>query len=106
MAGFWDRIVELSDGDGRFELSRDGTRLEYHLGAPYNRVFSFVEPLDELEARLSSQEYGLASAGSGVSPIGLFAIHVWEAALTANDGEDLMRLEVSGIRTFRREGSK
>jgi hypothetical protein len=95
----------LEDGDGHFEVVGAGSEalLRYRLGPPYDRSFEFVQPLDEIAARIASRQYRQSAAGSGVAPLSLFTIHVWEMALTAPEGHTMMELSNGGVRTFKPE---
>ncbi len=95
----------LEDGDGHFEVVGAGSEalLHYCLGPPYDRSFKFVQPLDKIAARIASRHYGQSAAGSGVTPLSLFTIHVWEMTLTAPEGHTMMELSSGGVRTFKPE---
>jgi hypothetical protein len=95
----------LRDGDGRFEVAGSGpeARLRYRLDPPHDRVFEFVEPLNQIAARIASRSYRQSAAGSGATPLSLFTIHVWESALTAPEGHTMMEMGSGGVRTFNPE---
>ncbi|MCG2620739.1 hypothetical protein LVY72_02300 [Arthrobacter sp. I2-34] len=97
-----EQIDGLSDGDGHFEVAGSGaaTRLRYQLDPPYDHAFEFIEPWSVIEERITVG-YVRSAAEVGVAPLSLFAVHVWEAALTAKDGESLMKLRLGGVSTFR-----
>jgi hypothetical protein len=61
----------------------------------------FVEPLNQIAARVASRSYRQSAGGSGVTPLGLFTIHVWESALTAPDDHTMMEMGGGGVHTFK-----
>lgn len=102
METFRKQVDGLKDGDGHFEVVRSGPdfRLQYHLDSPYSRVFDFADSLDEIAERVFGSHYTRSAVEAGVTPMALFAVHTWESALTAKDGETKMKLILGGVRTF------
>ena len=99
-----EELDGLQDGDGHFEVTGSGASvgLIYRLDPPYEGTFTFDESLEEICHQIDGR-YTRSARGAGVSAISLFTLHTWESALTAKEGETLLRFDSAGVGTFKAE---